>query len=314
MHGSSRTLSVLFTDVVGSTQLMLRPGSAADELRATHFADLQGALTVHSGREVKTLGDGVMAVFDSATDAVACAVTMQQQATRLRIRLRVGISAGDVTCTADDYFGQPVVEASRLCDAAGAGGVLVAGTIRGLLGQRGIHRLTSPGELHLKGLAEPVVTWNVEWSADSAAIRVALADDSVLLREGIGRVLVAEGFDVVAQASTGDELLNALPGASADVVLVDVRMPPTFTDEGLRVAELVRSRHPGIGVLVLSQSVDAAAANRILSGVTDGVGYLLKERIGDVAELTRAIRTVASGGSVFDPEVVERLGLSRGDR
>lgn len=153
------------------------------------------------------------------------------------------------------------------------------------------------------------------WTVDSgsggdAALRVALAEDSVLLRQGVVSVLEAEGIDVVLEASDADTLLAGLPAARPHVVVLDVRMPPTHTDEGLVAAERIRAEHADIGVLVLSASVHPGAAKRLLDGATDGVGYMLKERVADLKELTAAIRTIASSGSAIDPEVVSRLAAA----
>ena len=315
MPRSVRTVTVLFTDVVGSTELLGRLGPAADELRGRHFAGMRGALAVHRGTEVKTLGDGFMAVFDCAGDALGCAVTMQRAVARDSDRhpehgfqIRVGLSAGDATEDGGDYFGTPVVEASRLCAAAEPGQALVADVARMLLGATGRHRLEPAGSFELKGLSEPVTAWELDWnSEEDSSLRVALADDSVLLRQGIAGLLESEGIDVVLQVGEADSLLASLDAARPHVVVVDVRMPPTHTDEGLQAAERIRAENPEIGVLVLSQSVEARAARQLLAGATEGVGYLLKERVADSGELTAAIRTIASGGSAIDPEVVARL-------
>jgi class 3 adenylate cyclase len=310
MRRATRTVTVLFTDVCGSTELMGRLGpAAAEELRSRHFADMRGALAVHRGAEIKTLGDGFMAVFESATDAVSCAVTMQRAALRLPdVAIRVGVSAGEASCVEGDYFGAPVVEASRLCDAAEAGQILVADVLRLLTGGGGLHRLERLPLLELKGLAEPVAACSVDWDEqDDVGLRVALVDDSALLRAGIAQVLEAEGMVVVLQASDTEGLHEALPSAAPHVVVLDVRMPPTHTVEGLLAAERIRRDSPETGVLLLSAEVQAGAARRLLDTGTEGVGYLLKERVADVAELTAAIRTVASGGSAIDPEVIARL-------
>lgn len=138
-------------------------------------------------------------------------------------------------------------------------------------------------------------------------MRVVIADDAVLVRSGIARVLIDEGFDVVAEAGDASELLAAIARHHPDVAIVDVRMPPTFTDEGLRVAEQLRERHPDVGVLVLSQHAAPPQALRLLRGETGGIGYLLKERVADTAEFAAAVRRVGSGGTAVDPQVVARL-------
>jgi DNA-binding NarL/FixJ family response regulator len=141
-------------------------------------------------------------------------------------------------------------------------------------------------------------------------VRVALAEDSVLLREGLARLLVAEGFDVVAQCEDADELMRKLSAHAVDVVIVDIRMPPTHTDEGLRAALEIRESYPGTAVLVLSQYVELGLAMKLLADSAEGTGYLLKDRIGDVSEFVDAVRRVGNGGSAIDPRIVSTL-LSR---
>jgi DNA-binding NarL/FixJ family response regulator len=139
-------------------------------------------------------------------------------------------------------------------------------------------------------------------------VRVVLADDSVLLREGLARLLAEAGFEVAGQAGTAEALLELVRVARPDVAVVDIRMPPTYTDEGLRAAEAIGAEHgPAVGVLVLSQYVEPAFALRIVGEGRGGIGYLLKDRIADVEDFTDAIRRVARGGLVVDPEVVAQL-------
>jgi DNA-binding NarL/FixJ family response regulator len=145
-------------------------------------------------------------------------------------------------------------------------------------------------------------------------MRVVIAEDSVLLREGLTRLLTEAGIDVVATAGDAEAFLRALDTTNPDAVVVDVRMPPTYSDEGLRAALVVRKRWPEIGVLVLSQYVEARYAAELL-GVHSkgGVGYLLKDRVADVAEFVDALQRVAQGGSAIDPEVVAQLLTRRSD-
>jgi DNA-binding NarL/FixJ family response regulator len=145
-------------------------------------------------------------------------------------------------------------------------------------------------------------------------MRVVIADDSVLLREGIAKLLEEAGFEVVGQSGTADDLLLKVRSYGPDVAIVDIRMPPTHTDEGLRAAKAIREEHPGIGVLVLSQYVEAGYALDLLQGSAEGVGYLLKDRVADVHEFADAVRRVATGGSALDSTVVSRLvGRRRGE-
>jgi DNA-binding NarL/FixJ family response regulator len=145
-------------------------------------------------------------------------------------------------------------------------------------------------------------------------MRVVIAEDSVLLREGVARILAEAGFEVVGQAGTADELMLKVRSYSPDVAIVDIRMPPTHTDEGLRAAQEIREKHPGIGVLVLSQYVEPAYAMELLAESAEGVGYLLKDRVSDVGEFADAVRRVGDGGSALDPTIVSQLvGRRRGD-
>jgi DNA-binding NarL/FixJ family response regulator len=134
-----------------------------------------------------------------------------------------------------------------------------------------------------------------------------IADDSVLLREGVARLLTEAGFDVVGQAADADELLLEVADKGPDVAIVDIRMPPTHTDEGLRAARQLRSLYPELGVLVLSQFVRPSYAFELLADDASGVGYLLKDRVSDLHELSDAVHRVGEGGSVLDPSVVAQL-------
>lgn len=144
-------------------------------------------------------------------------------------------------------------------------------------------------------------------------MRVVIAEDSVLLREGLARLLDEAGFDVVEAVPDGEQLLRAVAEHTPDVVVADVRMPPTHTDEGIRAALVIRKRWPDTAVLVLSQYVEERYATELLAGDTRGVGYLLKDRVADVDEFVAALRRVGDGGAALDPEVVSQL-LLRGRR
>ena len=144
-------------------------------------------------------------------------------------------------------------------------------------------------------------------------MRVVIAEDSVLLREGLARLLDEAGFDVVEAVPDGEQLLRAVAEHAPDVVVADVRMPPTHTDEGIRAALVIRARWPDTAVLVLSQYVEERYATELLAGDTRGVGYLLKDRVADVEEFVAALRRVGEGGAALDPEVVSQL-LLRGRR
>jgi DNA-binding NarL/FixJ family response regulator len=138
-------------------------------------------------------------------------------------------------------------------------------------------------------------------------MRVGLADDSILLREGLARLLTDAGFEVVGQAGDAEELLDLVRQEGPDVVVVDVRMPPTYTNEGLVAAQTIRSARPSVGVLVLSHHVETGHAIDLLADGTGGVGYLLKDRVSDIEDFVGAVRRVGTGGSAIDPEVVSTL-------
>jgi DNA-binding NarL/FixJ family response regulator len=140
-----------------------------------------------------------------------------------------------------------------------------------------------------------------------ADLRVVVADDSVLLREGLVRLLGESGVTVVAAYPDADQLLAALEADAPDLIVLDVRMPPTFRDEGVRAAIRARELKPTVGILLLSQYVEVAYAQELLSAGTGGVGYLLKDRVASLTELKDAIDRIASGGTVLDPEVVAQL-------
>ena len=143
---------------------------------------------------------------------------------------------------------------------------------------------------------------------DAAALRVVVAEDSVLLREGVVRILEEGGFEVVGQCGTASDLMLKVRSYQPDLAIIDIRMPPTHTDEGLRAAQEIRERHPGTAVLVLSQYVESGYALELLADSAEGVGYLLKDRVSDVKDFTAAVKRVALGGTALDPEVVSPLG------
>jgi DNA-binding NarL/FixJ family response regulator len=138
-------------------------------------------------------------------------------------------------------------------------------------------------------------------------VRAVIAEDQFLLRDGLSRMLQAHGFDITAAVDNGADLLAAVIADPPDVAIVDVRLPPTFTDEGLRAALAARRELPGLPVLVLSQYVEQLYARELLAGGRGGIGYLLKDRVLDSAQFTDAVRRVAAGGTAMDPDVIARL-------
>jgi DNA-binding NarL/FixJ family response regulator len=144
-------------------------------------------------------------------------------------------------------------------------------------------------------------------------MRVVIADDSALLREGIASFVRGEGFEVVAEASNPDELLAAVDEHRPDVAIVDIRMPPTQTDEGVQAAHEIRRRHPDMGVVLLSQHVEVGLATQLLAQAPQHLGYLLKDRVTDAADFAGSLRRVAGGGTALDPQVVSGLLTDPGD-
>jgi DNA-binding NarL/FixJ family response regulator len=138
-------------------------------------------------------------------------------------------------------------------------------------------------------------------------MRVVIADDTMLLREGVALLLGEAGFEVVGQADSAEALIASVDETKPQVAIVDLRMPPTHTDEGLRAALAIRARHPQVGVLVLSQHADVGLAMKLLADGAEGVGYMLKDRVADLEDFADAIRRVAAGGSALDPTIVSQL-------
>jgi class 3 adenylate cyclase/CheY-like chemotaxis protein len=316
MREAAKTVTVLATDIVGSTEMLERLGaSKSTDVTTRHLASLQDALAIHRGSLVKSMGDGVLAIFVSTLDALACAVTIQRSIDRHnrnhdedRLGVRIGITIGEALLRDGDWYGRPVVEAVRLCAECEGGEILLSDLAARVAEAHRVHQLTDLGPLQLKGLLEPVQAWSVDWtSSDSSSLRVALADDAVMLRQGIAMVLREAGMEIVLEAGDASTLIKSLDAVNPDVVVIDVRMPPTHTTEGLDAAEVIRAARPEIGILMLSASVDPSSASRLLTTSTHGVGYLLKDRVSDVDELAAAVRTIASGGSVIDPAVMELM-------
>ena len=276
------------------------------------------------GHVVDHRGDEFFVVFEDARKA-AEAVSEAQRAFAahpwpegVQLRVRMGLHTGEPTIRDGAYFGLDVHRAARIAQAGSGGQILLSQRTRDAL--EASHELADLGEHELPGLDEPVQLFQLNipglpsrFPPLSTArkgfrgVRVVLADDSVLLREGIARLLEDAGFEIVAQSGTAEDLLRHVGMHKPDVALIDIRMPPTQTDEGLRAAKQIRERWPETGVLVLSQYVEPAYAMELLGENAEGVGYLLKDRVSDVDEFAAAVRRVAEGGSALDPAVVSQL-------
>jgi DNA-binding NarL/FixJ family response regulator/class 3 adenylate cyclase len=320
-HG---TVTLFFTDVEGSTQLLQRLGDGYAQVLADHRRLLREAVEARGGHVIDHRGDEFFVVFENAHGAAEAAIAAQQALAEndwpqgVELRVRMGMHTGEPDIRDDAYFGLDVHRAARIAQAGSGGQILLSERTRDELDSA--HELEDLGEHELPGLDRPERLFQLSVPGLPArfpplstarrgfrGMRVVLADDSVLLREGIARLLEDAGFEVVAQSGTADDLLRHVGMHKPDVALVDIRMPPTQTDEGLRAAQQIRERWPDTGVLVLSQYVEPAYAMELLGENAEGVGYLLKDRVSDVDEFAAAVRRVGEGGSALDPAVVSQL-------
>jgi DNA-binding NarL/FixJ family response regulator/class 3 adenylate cyclase len=333
------TVTFLFTDVEDSTGLVRDLRDAYGAVIADHRRLVRDAVGERGGYEIDCRGDEFFLVFGRPDDAVETAVAIQRQHEshgwpgERPVRVRMGIHTGEPAVEDDDYVGIDVHHVARLCSVGHGGQVLLSQATLDTLDDIDVKDL---GEHELKGLPRPerifqLVRSEVEndfpplrlvdgpgadaqaepvggsAQKDAKPLRVVLADDSVLLREGVALLLGDAGFEVVGQSGTADDLLLKVRSYAPDVAVVDIRMPPTQTDEGLRAAQEIRATHPDVGVLVLSQHVEPAYAMELLAESAEGVGYLLKDRVADIDEFAAAVRRVAEGGSALDPALVTQL-------
>lgn len=318
------SVTFLFCDVEGSTQLVHDAGAGYAHLLADVRRLLRESLARHSGLEIDAHGDELFAAFSDADTAIAAAFDAQHALLRHNwsgshlVRVRMGIHTGKPQITEDGYSGIDVHRVARIANAGHGGQILASAATLSLVPGA---RAQDLGLFQLAGLPEPE---RIHQLVDDRlpvdfpplrntvatlgnAMRVVLADDSVLLREGIARLLEDAGFEIAAQSGTADDLLRHVAMHKPDVAIVDIRMPPTLTDEGLRAAKEIRERHPATGVLVLSQYVEAGYAMELLAESAEGVGYLLKDRVADIDQFAAAVRRVGEGGSALDPAVVSQL-------
>ena len=323
------TLTFFFSDVEDSTGLADRLGSGYAAV-LSDVRDLQRrAIEQACGREVDSRGDELFSVFDEPAPAAAAALAIQRAfALRIwpaneRVRVRIGLHCGEAERAGDGYVGLDVHRASRICQAAHGGQILVSNVASSRLGVA----VRELGEFDFRGLREPERIFQVvaddvpaefpplrNVRSHDGGLSAVIADDSTLLREGLTRLLEEAEINVVGQAGTADELMLKVRSYRPDVAIVDIRMPPTQTDEGIQAAREIRAKHPDTGVLVLSQHVAHTYAVELLGDSAQGLGYLLKDRVADVDEFTAAVRRVAEGGSALDPLVVSELvGRNRGD-
>jgi DNA-binding NarL/FixJ family response regulator/class 3 adenylate cyclase len=333
------TVTFLFTDVEDSTGFVRELGDAYAGLIADHRRLVRAALADRGGYEIDSRGDEFFLAFARAGDAVETAIAIQQKHEshgwpgERPVRVRMGIHTGEPAIEEGDYVGIDVHHVARLCSAGHGGQVLLSlatldaiedvdvkdlgeHELKGLPHAERIFQLVRVGADNdfpplrlVNGLGTDAQAEPVGGSLPKGAekLRVALADDAVLLREGIARLLSEAGFEVVGQSGNADDLLRKVRSYTPDVAVVDIRMPPTQTDEGLRAAQEIRTNHPDVGVLVLSQHVEPTYAMELLAESAEGVGYLLKDRVSDIDEFAAAVRRVAEGGSALDPSLVTQL-------
>jgi DNA-binding NarL/FixJ family response regulator/class 3 adenylate cyclase len=318
------TVTFLFADVEGSTALQ----SAAPAEYPTAIAHLRRMMretvSENGGAESDAVGDEYVAAFEDAPDAAGAALEIQRRLRDaewpggIRVRVRLGLHTGSPALGDEGYTGIDVVRASRIANAGHGGQILVSADTLVALDDVAARDL---GEFRLQGLVDPERIHQLladdlprdfpplrnTVSTLGAGVTVALADDTVLLREGVARLLVDSGFDVVAQSGNSEDLLRHVAMHKPAVAIVDIRMPPTHTDEGIQAARVIRQRFPATSVLVLSQYVEAAYAMDLFSESTEGLGYLLKDRVSDIEEFATSVRRVAEGGSALDPAVVGQL-------
>ena len=310
----------LIADVRGYTSYTEQHGdAAASDLVRTFFATAAPIVAEHGGELVETRGDELLAAFGSPRATLEAAINMQRALSGHpagAIPVGIGVDIGEVARFEGGYRGKALNLASRLCGVAAAGEILttqeVAHIAHAVSGATFEHR----GDRRFKNVTGVVPVVRVVPGPDDPAqrfrenpsmITVVVADDSVLFREGVVRLLQDRGFAVIGQAADASQLLVEVQRQAPDVIVTDIRMPPTNTNEGLVAAQRIRLDHPGVAVLVLSQYVETQHALRLLRDSPHHVGYLLKDRVADLDEFTDAVRRVAGGGSVIDPEVVAQL-------
>jgi DNA-binding NarL/FixJ family response regulator/class 3 adenylate cyclase len=314
----------LIADVRGYTRFTQEHGDAASSALIESFLrTTEAILGERGGAIVETRGDEVLAAFDSSRAALEAAADMQRALVSSDggpIPVGIGIDIGEAVAFEDGYLGNALNLASRLCSVAAPGEILTTREVAHVAGAIGGASFEDRGDRRFKNVGEPVRVIRVVPEPDDPSRRfreiaaasghpttVLVADDSVLFREGVARVLQDRGFSVTGQAGDADELLEAIEHAAPDVVVTDIRMPPTNSNEGLVAAQRIRSEHPEVAVLVLSQYVETQHALRLLRDTPERVGYLLKDRVSDIDEFADAVRRIARGGSVIDPEVVSQL-------
>ncbi len=325
------TVTFFLADVEGSTGMQQNARLDYPATLRRIRALLDSATCAHGGETVDAVGDEFLAAFAAARPAADAALAAQRALRdedwpeNVSVRVRIGLHTGTPSFGDEGYTGIDIVRAARIANAGHGGQILLSAEtlelIDGLtavdLGSHRIQGLEQPERLHqlvADDLPRDFPSLRNSSSTLGSDVTVVLADDTVLLREGIARLLEDVGFEVVAQSGNAEDLLRHVAMHKPSVAVVDIRMPPDHTDEGLRAAREIRERFPDTGVLVLSQYVEAEYAMELLSESAESVGYLLKDRVADVEQFAAAVKRVAEGGSALDPEVVSQLvGRQRRD-
>jgi len=320
----SGLVAFLLTDVEGSTRLWQQNPRLMRELIRRHDEILNQGILAHSGKVLTDHGEGdsFFAVFQRASEALACARDLQialhhepwLESTPIKVRMAVNLGEA-----VGDYRGMAANRCARIRQLASGGQVLISQSTQALV-QDEVPDGLELVDLGLQRLRDVVASEHVfqagieglpgperPLSAEAAALRVVVADDVMLTREGIVRLLSGAGIEVVGQAGDAGELMREVRLTHPDVAIVDIRMPPTHTDEGLVAARQIRSDYPEIGVLVLSQYIEPSYAMRLIQDYPERVGYLLKERVFDIATVVDALRRIMDAETVIDPTIVAKL-------
>jgi DNA-binding NarL/FixJ family response regulator/class 3 adenylate cyclase len=335
-ESSGGTVTFVFTDIEGSTRLLRQLRESYGDALAEHRRIVRETFTKHGGEEVDTQGDASFYVFRRARSAAAAAAAAQRALRAhewpegAEISVRMGMHTGE-SLSEEGYHGIGVHRAHRIMSAGHGAQVLLSQATASVLADDeldglavrdlGEHRLKDierPERIHqlvVEGLPDDFPSLRTgAGELDADAVRVVVAEDSTLFREGLVRLLAEEGIDVVGEARNAHELRTMVQRERPDVAVVDVRMPPTHTDEGTRTAKELKQELPDLGVLVLSQVVETKHALDLFSEHPEGFGYLLKDRVSAIDEFLDALRRVAVGGTAMDPEVVGQLMGRRRER
>jgi class 3 adenylate cyclase/ActR/RegA family two-component response regulator len=310
----------LFTDIEGSTRIIAQLGAGYPAVLDRHRELIGDAIHAHGGRVVDQKGDEFFAAFADSESAVGAAVAAQlalgAEEWPTAVRVRMGVHRGRAQTAGDGYVGMAVHHAARVCQTARGGEIIASDSVEvdyesvelGIFDLKGIPQPTSLRRILAPGLEREFPP--LEGARRRVTpLRIVLADDSVLLREGVASLLEEQGYHVVGQAGDAEDLLSLIDETLPDVAIVDIRMPPTKTDEGIRAAHEIRRRYPRTGVLVLSSYIDVESALELFKGDRRGIGYLLKERVADVDDFIAAVRKIAEGGTTVDEVIADELQL-----